>query len=171
VVRTLLDAPRSEPGVDATADLGAAIGRLLREHRRPGLRVIVSDFITDGGAAERPYRWEEPLRRLAARHEVIAVEIVDPRELELPEVGLLTLVDPETGRRRELQTASRRLRERYAAAAMAHRSAIGAALRSAEVGHVTLRTDTDWPTDLARFVKNRRRAAIRSRQRARRAFR
>jgi uncharacterized protein (DUF58 family) len=111
------------------------------------------------------------LRRLGARHEVIAVEILDPRELELPEVGLLTLVDPETGRRREVQTGSRRLRERYAAAAAAQRERTARAIRSAGAAHLVLRTDTDWVRDVAAFATARRRAAAHRTPRARTGIR
>jgi uncharacterized protein (DUF58 family) len=170
-VRTLIETPRAEPGADTGLDLGGAVTRLIRDHRRPGLRVVVSDFLADGGGTDRPFGWEGPMRRLAARHDTVAVEVLDPRELELPQMGLLTLVDPETGRRRDVQTSSRRLRERYAAAALAHRGAVGAALREAGVAHLILRTDQDWVTDLARFVRARRRTAAIARARARRAAR
>ncbi len=103
--------------------------------------------------------WEKPLRRLAARHQVLAVEVTDPRELELPDVGLITLVDPETGRRREVSTASRRLRERYAAAAAAQRLAVRRALRRAGAAHLALRTDRDWVADIVRQVYAQRRLA------------
>ena len=82
--------------------------------------------------------------------------MLDPRELDLPDMGLLLLVDPETGRQREVWT-SRRLRARYAEAAAAHRAAVAAAVRGSGAGHVTLRTDADWVRDLARFVLARRR--------------
>jgi uncharacterized protein (DUF58 family) len=115
--------------------------------------VIVSDFHEEG--------WADPLRRLSARHEVIAVEVLDPRELELPEVGLLTLVDPETGRRREIQTTSRKLRRRYADAMAAHREQTTQAIRAAGAAHLVLRTDTDWVRDVAAFTTARRRAGVR----------
>lgn len=153
--RTLLSLPRLEPGAHPTTDLVNAVRRLDREHPRPGLRVVVSDFTEDSTA------WAKPLRRLAVRHEVIAVEVIDPRELELPEVGLLTLVDPETGRRHEVQTSRRRIRERYALAAAEHRERTAAALRSAGVAHLQLRTDRDWVRDVASFASARRRAAAR----------
>jgi uncharacterized protein (DUF58 family) len=152
-LRTLLSLPRATPGEHPRTDLGTAITRLNREHPRPGLRVVVSDFHDDG--------WADPLRRLAARHEVIAVEVLDPRELELPEVGLLTLVDPETGRRREVQTASKKLRRRYADAMTAHREQITEAMRAAGAAHLVLRTDTDWVRDVAAFATARRRAGTR----------
>lgn len=152
-LRTLLSLPRATPGQYPRTDLGSAITRLNREHPRPGLRVVVSDFHEDG--------WAEPLRRLAARHEVLAVEVLDPRELELPEVGLLTLVDPETGRRREVQTAGKKLRRRYAEAMTAHREQTTKAIRAAGAAHLVLRTDTDWVRDVAAFATARRRAGTR----------
>ncbi len=83
---------------------------------------------TPTGASERPFAWERPLRRLAAAHEVLVVEVVDPRELTLPDVGTVTLVDPESGRRREVWTSDRRTRERYAAMTAAHRVATAEAV-------------------------------------------
>jgi uncharacterized protein (DUF58 family) len=94
---------------------------------------------------------------LSSRHQVLAVEIVDPRELELPNVGFLTLVDPETGQRREVQTAKAGLRARYAEAAAAERASIGAAIRRAGAQHLILRTDRDWIRDVVEFVVSARR--------------
>lgn len=150
LVRTLLTAPRAEPGA-AVPPLAAGIDALDRRHRRRGLRVVVSDFLDEDRG------WEAPLRRLAARHQVLAVEVVDPRELELPDVGLLAVVDPETGRRREVWTGRRALRTRYAAAAAEHRIAVRTALRRAGAGHLVLRTDRDWVRDVARFATDQRR--------------
>jgi uncharacterized protein (DUF58 family) len=89
---------------------------------------------------------------------VLAVEVLDPRELDLPDVGLLTLVDPESGRRREVAT-TRRLRERYAAAAAEQRGAIAAAIRRTGAAHLRLRTDRDWVRDLVAHVYAQRRLA------------
>ncbi len=118
--------------------------------RRRGMVVVVSDFLGTPG-------WERPLRALAARHDVLAVEVVDPRELELPDVGVLTVVDPETGRRLEVQTGDRRLRERYATAASLQRHATRAAVLAAGADHLVLRTDRDWLFDLVAHVDRRRR--------------
>jgi uncharacterized protein (DUF58 family) len=162
-LRALLSMPRTTPGEHPETDLAHAITRLNREHPRPGLRVVVSDFHGEG--------WEASLRRLSARHEVIAVEVLDPRELELPEVGLLTLVDPETGRRREVQTSNKRLRERYAAAMAAHRDHTTQAIRAAGAAHLVLRTDNDWVRDVAAFATARRRANTRRTPRGRTGIR
>lgn len=126
--------------------------------RRRGLLVVVSDLLSGAEAAGTPGpSWAGPLRLLARRHDVLVVEVIDPRELELPAVGMLRLVDPESGRHLEVQTSDRRVRERYAAAAAARRSGHAAAVRSAGAGHLVLRTDTDWLPELARFLAARRR--------------
>ncbi|TDC05962.1 DUF58 domain-containing protein [Nonomuraea longispora] len=144
--------PRTPPGV-AEPLLGVAAEQLARVVRRRGLVVVVSDYL------DAPETWEPPLRRLAARHQVLAVEVVDPRELTLPDVGILTLIDPETGRRREVATGSARLRRRYAEAAAGQRDAIARALRRAGAAHLRLRTDRDWVRDLVQHVMRQRRLA------------
>jgi uncharacterized protein (DUF58 family) len=138
----------SERHAGGTTDLGAALGHLVVPPRRRGLVVVVSDFLSTDG-------WGRALRGLTARHEVVAVEIVDPRELELPSVGALTLVDPETGRTRDVPT-NRRTRQRYAAAAADQRRHIADELRRSGVAHLQLRTDGDWVLDIVRFVRARR---------------
>jgi uncharacterized protein (DUF58 family) len=90
---------------------------------------------------------------------VLAVEVVDPRELELPDIGLVTVIDPETGRRREVSTGDRRLRQRYATAAAGQRELVRQALRRAGAAHLCLRTDRDWTADVVRHVHTQRRLA------------
>ena len=138
----------SERRTGGTTDLGAALKHLVVPPRRRGLVVVVSDFLSTDG-------WGRTIRGLTARHDVVAIEVVDPRELELPAVGVLTVVDPETGRTREVPT-NRRTRDRYAAAAADQRRRIADELRSSGVAHLQLRTDRDWVLDVARFVQARR---------------
>jgi uncharacterized protein (DUF58 family) len=128
-------------------------------HRR-GLVVVISDFLDgldDDGLGSAPPQWERPLRRLAVGHQVLAVQITDPRERELPDVGLLTLVDPETGRLREISTAGRKFRERYAEAARTQQASITNAIRRSGAAHLPLRTDGDWIADIVRHVHAQRR--------------
>ncbi|HEX5542481.1 MAG TPA: DUF58 domain-containing protein [Micromonospora sp.] len=169
LLRTLLAAPRGAAGADppALADAMQALGRAAPKR---GLAVVISDFLDglpdDGFDAETGVAvdvgeptWAKPLRRLAARHQVLAVEITDPREWELPDVGLITLVDPETGQRREVATGSRALRERFTAAAAHQRQLVYQALRRAGAAHLPLRTDRDWVGDIVRHVHLQRRLA------------
>jgi uncharacterized protein (DUF58 family) len=137
---------------DRPSSLIDALKSVSRLARRRGMVVVVSDFLFDGS-------WEPALRALRNRHDVLAFELVDPRELELPPVGMLTLVDPETGRSRHVQSSSLRVRERYSELAAEQRASIRSSLRAAGADHVVLRTDTDWVLDIARFVERRRRLA------------
>jgi uncharacterized protein (DUF58 family) len=143
---------------DGPTDLGAVLDRVSRAARRRGLAVIISDWLDGDPAAARP-AWELALRRVAVRHETLCVEVLDPRELELPDVGVLELVDPETGRRREVQTGDARLRARYAAAAAERRTRLAATFRAAGADHLVLRTDRDWIADVVTFVATRRERA------------
>lgn len=148
LLRQVLDAldPASTP---SPVGLTAALDRALRTVRRRGLVVVVSDFLDAGD-------WEAALRALATRSEVLAVEVVDPRELLLPDVGMVQLVDPETGAEREVNTSDRRFRQRFADAAAAERDAVARSIRRAGADHLVLSTDRDWLVDLARFVAWRR---------------
>ncbi|MET7471725.1 DUF58 domain-containing protein [Micromonospora sp. NPDC005686] len=137
------------------SDLGVLVDMLNRPPRRRGVAVVISDFLAP------PQQWGRPLRKLRVRHDVLAVEVVDPRELELPDVGVLPVVDPESGELHEVQTADPGLRRRYAEAAAAQRGAIAAELRAAGAAHLRLRTDRDWLLDMVRFVAAQRHARTR----------
>ncbi|MFI5933591.1 DUF58 domain-containing protein [Actinoplanes sp. NPDC051494] len=137
------------------ADLGELIDLLNRPPRRRGVAVVVSDFLAPVDV------WSRPIRKLGVRHDVLAIEVVDPRELELPDVGVLTLADPETGALHEVQTSDPKLREGYAEAAGRQRGEIARALRAAGAAHLRLRTDSDWLLDMVRFVAAQRHARTR----------
>ena len=140
---------RARAGEGATP-LATALRQTRLAARRRGLVVIISDLLDDSD-------WPRELRAIASRHDVVVAHITDPRERELPQVGLLTLVDPETGRTREVQTANRKLRERYAAAAAAQLEMQRRAVRAAGADYLPLSTDRDWLLDLVRFIGMRRR--------------
>ncbi|MFD0802808.1 DUF58 domain-containing protein, partial [Streptomonospora algeriensis] len=145
------------------ATLADALEDLARTRTRRGLRVVISDFLDtppEAVSAESPAPWERTLRSLATRHQVLAVEIVDPRELDLPDIGLVTMQDPESGRTREVRLTPR-LRRDYQQAAQEQRAAVRAALRRCGTPHLVLRTDRDWIVDMARFVVEQRRTAHR----------
>lgn len=148
--------PAPGPPVGSGPALAGALDLLERRHRRPGVRVVISDLVEPDGRSERPYPWERALQRLAHRHAVLVVEVVDPRDLELPDVGPLVLEDPETGHRCEVRTSDRRLREAYASLAAAHRRSTATAVRAAGAGHLVVRTDRDWVDDVARFARHQR---------------
>ena len=147
----LLTALRSEPSPEGpgASTLGGALRRTGALARQRSLVVVVSDF-------RGPPEWRRPLLELAGQHDVIAVEIRDPREQELPNVGLLYLVDPETGRQLRVDTRSRRLRERFSVAAAAERGDVARALSAVGVRHLVLSTSGDWLRPLVSFLRRSR---------------
>ncbi|MDH4168176.1 MAG: DUF58 domain-containing protein [Acidimicrobiia bacterium] len=150
ILHRIQSAERLETGSTA---LGPALRRLGATAGRAGLVVVISDFLATDD-------WPFALRRIGLEHQLLAIEVVDPRELELPAVGLVPLLDVETGAVREVNTADPALRARYAAAAAAQRSAIAEHLRAARAGHLQLRTDRDWLFDVVRFVTLQRRTRM-----------
>jgi uncharacterized protein (DUF58 family) len=145
----LHDAPRPEGRPGEKAGLGAALDRLARTQPRRGQIVVVSDFLDAGD-------WPKQLRALALRHQVVAAHVSDPRELTLPSVGLLAVVDPETGRQLHVQTGSSALRERYAAAAAERQTRIVRSIRTSGAEYLALSTDRDWVRDTVAFATGRR---------------
>jgi uncharacterized protein (DUF58 family) len=126
--------------------LGEAIRRVDTLARQRSLVVVASDF-------RGPLDWRKPLLQLSGRHDVIAVEIRDPREEQLPNAGELWLVDPETGRQLRVDTRSSKLRARFAAAAAEERSGLARTLTSVGVRHVGPSTSCDWLRPLALFLR------------------
>jgi uncharacterized protein (DUF58 family) len=147
----LLAALREETddGRVGATSLGEALHRTARLARQRAVVVVVSDF-------RGPRDWRKALVGLAGRHEVVAVEIRDPREQELPNAGALWLVDPETGRQVRVDTRSERLRARFAAAARTERDEVARLLTSAGARHVVLTTSGDWLRSFAVFLRRGR---------------
>lgn len=133
----------------AKVDPVAALAMPLSPRTRRGLVVVVSDFLEAD--------WASELGRLGQRHDVIAVAVSDPREFSLPNVGVIDMQDAETGRIMSVDTARMEVREAFAKrAAMAHEARL-AGLRSSRVDVLDLRTDADWPAQLAGFLRTRKR--------------
>jgi uncharacterized protein (DUF58 family) len=147
LLKKVAETPRAPEGT--RGDLSGLLESLRRPPRRRGLAVVVSDFL---GSTD----WQRALRGLGARHSLLAIEVIDPRDVELPDVGTVLLSDPETGRRREVHTTPV-LRKEFAAAAAAHREDVARVLRRAGCAHLVLRTDSDWIADVVRFVMARKR--------------
>lgn len=139
-----LDSP--QPG---RTDLSSGLRRIASTAKRRGLIVVISDFLDPGP-------WDAALRSLSLRHDVLCIEVLDPVELNLPDVGMLLLHDTVTGREIEVPTGNAKFRERYAKAASDQRVTIAHRIRATSADHLVLRTDRDWLLDLARFVSRRR---------------
>ncbi|TQN31721.1 uncharacterized protein DUF58 [Haloactinospora alba] len=162
LLATIKAAPRdARPTADTpnTTSLPEALHDMARSHPRRGLRIIISDFLDTPPEANRdsPASWERPLRHISARHQTLAVTVSDPRETDLPAMGLVPMTDPETGKVREVHLTPA-LRDTFHRAATAQRQAIHDGLRRCGVEHIALRTDRDWVADIARFVTQQRRS-------------
>ncbi|MCS7003362.1 MAG: DUF58 domain-containing protein, partial [Dehalococcoidia bacterium] len=146
--RAETDTPRGD-----VTDLTATLERAIRVIKRRSLIFLVSDFLTPPG-------WERPLRHLTQRHDVIAVRVVDPREQELPDVGLLRMEDPETGEQIWIDTSHRPTRERFRIAARERERALAQTLAAANVDLLTLSTAEGIVTPLLRFASLRKRRRL-----------
>jgi uncharacterized protein (DUF58 family) len=144
----LLTTLREEPerGSAGATPFAEAFHRTGAAASQRALVAVVSDF-------RGPPDWRRPLLELAGRHDVVAIEVRDPREQELPNVGELWLVDPETGRRLRVDTRSARLRQRFAAAAEAERGALTRTFSQLGIRHVVLSTSGDWLRTLVPFLR------------------
>jgi uncharacterized protein (DUF58 family) len=147
----LMQRMRQRPSAAASGAtrLGDLIGRARPSLKRRSAVFVVSDFISEPG-------WEQPLAQLAQRHDVIAVRLYDPAEMTLPELGLLTMRDAETGEELFVDTGARGFRERFEAAAARREEALRSALVRAGVDTLELATDVDVGDAILAFVEARR---------------
>jgi uncharacterized protein (DUF58 family) len=143
---------RREPDLEPVGptSLGAAFARVGRLAKRRAVIVVVSDF-------RGPRDWRPGLVQLASRHQVVALEVRDPREQELTDVGDLWLVDPESGRQLRVDTRSAKLRRRFRDAAGRERAELARELRSTGAAHIALSTSGDWLRSLVGFLQTERR--------------
>jgi uncharacterized protein (DUF58 family) len=156
LIRELVAAdPSGSPsaGEGARTDLAGALQYVCRVQRRKAVVFVISDFLDEG--------FERALRIANARHDVVALTVADPRELELPAVGFVALEDPETGAVVELDTRHPRVRELFAAGAATRRAKLQTALRRSGVDELAVRTDRPYVASLNRFFRMRERRAAR----------
>ena len=137
------------PTTGQGTDLALLLGRAEALIKRRSLVFVVSDFISAPG-------WSAALGRLARRHEVLAVRLYDPLELALPDLGLVTLQDAETGEQLLVDTQDPAFQQRFVALASAQESALRQDLASAGVDTLELATDDDLLAALLRWVGLRR---------------
>jgi uncharacterized protein (DUF58 family) len=137
-------------GQTPLTSLGALLEAGLQTIKRRSMVFIISDFMSTPG-------WERPLTALGRRHEVLALRITDPSELELPDIGTVLMQDAETGEQLYVDTRDKRFRARFHEAALRREVQIDASLARAGVDTLTLSTDEDLVRALVRFAGVRRR--------------
>ena len=148
LLRLVARLERAGAGESEPTDLARVITEAGRLMRRSSLVMLLTDFMTADG-------WQQPLSSLALRHEVIAVWLFDPREREIPDVGVVTFEDPESGRQLIVDTRDARLRSRFAEAATQQRETIRVQLQRCRVGVAELGTASELVPQLVRFINQR----------------
>jgi len=132
-------------------NISAGIDYLSRVTTKRCVVFLVSDFQDDG--------FERPVRALGRRHDLIAISIADPREVRLPQVGLLELEDAETGKFVQLDAGNARVRQQYEQLVTARRDRLEDLFRSTDIDQVEIRADHDYVRELGRFFRARERRA------------
>jgi uncharacterized protein (DUF58 family) len=145
-----LDKPFAADGGGATTDLAGMLRLAATVSRRRSLVFVLSDFIGDPG-------WERPLARLAHRHEVVTIRIVDPVELDLPDLGLVFVEDSETGQQVLVDTSDPLLRQRLTAQVRAREAALAETMNKAGVTAHRITTDQDLVAALVEMVRRSKR--------------
>jgi len=152
-VRAVLSNAASAPSSEGLgrADLAGAIDRVAVVSKRRGFVAVVSDFAGDS--------WVDPLARLGMRHDLLAIAVHDPRELDVPPIGLVQLIDPSTGRRREVRVTAA-VQRSFAEAAAEEVERRRFAVRRAGADLIELATDGDWLASIVGHVTRRRTQAV-----------
>jgi uncharacterized protein (DUF58 family) len=144
----MLKQPRL-PKARAT-DLSVMLKAALQMLKRRSLVFVVSDFISEPG-------WESQLKLLSQRHETLAIRLWDPREVELPDVGMIMIEDAETGEQLYVDTHDRHFRQRFREAAQVREAALAETFKRAGTDALSLSTEDDLVRAIVRFVTLRRR--------------
>jgi uncharacterized protein (DUF58 family) len=130
-------------------DLAILLSAALRILKRRSLLFLISDFISQPG-------WDRPLSMLSQRHEMVAIRLFDPREIELPDIGPVFMEDAETGEQIYLDTHDRGFRKRFIEAARRRESELRSAFSRAGVDVLSLSTEHDLVKEIVRFATLRK---------------
>ncbi len=143
IIRELLDTRPQGSGTD----IGMALTYFTNMVKKRSICFLVSDYLATG--------YERPLRLAARRHDLVGLHLYDPREKELPAVGLLRATDAESGKTQWIDTDSRRVRDRYAGWYAEHRDYFTAAFRQSGADTLSVETTEDYVKELLRFFQRR----------------
>jgi uncharacterized protein (DUF58 family) len=130
-------------------NLNVFLQSALNSIRRRSLIFVISDFISEPG-------WERPLSLLNQRHEVLAIRLWDPREMNLPDVGVVVMEDAETGEQLYVDTHDRKFRQRFHEAALKREAALEESFKRAGVDALSLSTEEDLVRAIVRFAQQRK---------------
>src|SRR5438105_4265797 len=143
-----LDADLSSAPTGAATALAAALWQAVKVIRRPGLLIVISDFLAAAG-------WQRPMAVLGHRHELVAARVLDPTELSIPDIGVVTFEDPETGRQLHVDTSDRRLRDRFEMAAAEQSRRISHDVKRAHAVEFHITTAQPFIPQLIEYLRRR----------------
>jgi uncharacterized protein (DUF58 family) len=143
-----LDADFSSEGGQGATALAAALRQAVKVIQRPSLVIVISDFLAAGA-------WQPPMAILSHKHEVVAARVVDPTELAIPDIGVVTFEDPETGEQLQVDTSDSRLRARFQLAAAAQSRQISTDLRKAHAAEFQITTAQAFLPQLIQYLRRR----------------
>ncbi|HEX4457740.1 MAG TPA: VWA domain-containing protein, partial [Polyangia bacterium] len=138
-------------------DVARALEFVDRISRRRAMVFVLSDFQSAGEPTAAKAALRRALRMARRRHDVVALRVSDPRERELPDVGLLTVEDAETGQMIEIDTGSARVRQRFAAEAREHEARLARTLRQESIDSVAIDTSQPYLPALVQLFAGRAR--------------
>ena len=148
LIRELLQ--ETQAPFKTTTDLNVLLNAGLNTFKRRSLVFLISDFISDSG-------WERPLSLLNRRHDLIGIRLWDPREVEMPNVGVILVEDSETGEQIQLDTSNSAFRRNFFEAAIRRKSTLKENLNRAGVDHFSMSTEEDFVSAIVRMVSERKR--------------
>ena len=160
VLRVIREVLFFEPKRRGT-DLKAALDFFMRVQSHKAVTVVVSDFLTPEGGGSLPKALQTSLRMANRKHDVVAVQVSDPHELELPNLGRLIFQDAETGQVVEVNTGDARKRAAFAERQTKAQQETARLFRRAGIDAMQLRTDQEYGPTLARFFETREKRRLR----------
>lgn len=145
-----------QSGQTSHLDLTSALKETSRTLKRRALVFVISDFISSNATSLEEPAWAKEMKQLAFKHDVIAVRVTDPAELELPKVGDLRLRDPETGQELWIDTSDPNVRRNHAMLVAKREDAITRTLKAARVDKLELSTERDMVQPILKFTLQRK---------------
>ena len=143
IIRELLDFKPEHKGTN----IGEALRYFSNVIRKRSTAFLISDFIGN--------EYENPMKSVANRHDLIAIQVSDPREAELPSIGLIRVKDAESGQEKWVDTSSKKIRNHYKAAWLKKRGELEQFLKKAGIDFISLNTDRDYVIPMMNFFKSR----------------
>ena len=156
-VLQMLDAISSFTPESTQTNLKKSLEYVARIIKRKSIVFVVSDFMDEGANNNNNNEYLKPLKILRKHHDIITLRIVDPREKEIPDVGMIELEDDETGEQMLVDTSNQEFRNAYIDLIVKNDTAFIANMRKNKIDTISILTDQEYSTALKKFFKKRNR--------------